>query len=234
MDPRIRSVSVDKVVKLREQGLTVRAIADRLGVSHPTVHRRMIEAGLVTPSGRPARKRPSAEARAAQDAEILSRFNAGESQRAIAAATGLAHQTVRMRLWRLAQAGAVLRDRVISSKDPATREKIREANAARLAEMFASAAQPVTVARAIPGGVALTRFASVCDWRAGRVDGCASVIRTRPALKGLGLVRPISGGVQSPWLDVIPPPEDGARMTFTAPPVASGCGSPAGIVAGVM
>jgi hypothetical protein len=47
-------------------------------------------------------------------------------------------------------------------------------------------------------------------------------------------VRPISGGVQSPWLDVIPPPEDGARMTFTAPPVASGCGSPAGIVAGVM
>jgi DNA-binding Lrp family transcriptional regulator len=232
MGPRVRRVSVDAVVKLREQGLTVRAIAERLGVSVPTVHKRMIEAGLVTPSGRPSHKRRSAEARAAQDQDILSRFNAGESQRAIAAAIGLAHPTVRMRLWRLAQAGAVLRDRVILSKDPATREKIREANAARLAEMFASAAQPVTVARAIPGGVALTRFASVRDWRAGRADGCARVIPTRPAMKGLGLVR--ADGGKSPWLDVIPSREDGARMSFTAPPVTSGCGSPAAVVAGVM
>jgi hypothetical protein len=173
---------------------------------------------------------PRKDGMAERDAEILRLVAADRTNGEIGAALGMGDKNVAQRLFLMRKRGIDVppRNRGVNI------EKLRAAYAARMAEPDPDLSQPVTVTRSAHGGVVMTRFASVALWRQDRPAGQSVFVRTRPTLKGLGLVRPISGGVQSPWLDVIPPLADGAPMSFTAPPVTSGCGSPAAAVAGVM
>ena len=164
------------------------------------------------------------------DATIFALWPQGKTSSEIARVVGCSADGVKARINKLREAGHDLPRRVEKDRAEALRRAYEDARAA-----MNGAPQPVTVFR--PTGEAMTalHYASVDDWRAGRVARIDMVpVERRAAAQATYRTRLPFSRV-SGWASVVPSPADGAPLDWRAlaPPLFSETGSSAAMCAGL-
>jgi hypothetical protein len=164
------------------------------------------------------------------DKTIFEMWPQGKTSSEIAAVVGCSPDGVKTRINKLREAGHDLARRTVTDLSEASRRAYETA-----LERMGNSDQPVTVFR--PTGAAMTahHYASVADWRAGRVARIGMVPVERKAAGQATYRTRLPFNRVSGWASVVPGPADGAPMDWRAlaPPQFSETGSAAAMCAGL-